>query len=656
MSTAHGENGGAADGAPLGIVTSVDRIWLLGPFHRVLDKRAREKTLLDQLDECLSHLWRNPGNVGLNVEQIRVAGRYPVLSARISRQFRLIFVQFTSRELGLLHFDNHDEAYRWVDQHVEIIPTMLERVEQIHRGESVTHLRPTPFPRVAADDPILLQAQEEFRRMLEDGIERYLGYLTNEQRWLVETQARGLLLIKGGAGTGKTAVAVHRVAHLARQVQLIDPRPVLYLCYNRVLAHAAQSLLTHLYGSPMLDNVEVRTVHHWCDLYLAEPAVSNHLDEPACQQLFYRCRSSLLIAAPDALAPLKEMHPDHVFDEITHVLKGCALASADEYVAFNRRGRGFSLREVERRAIWALFKRFERWQRDHHAYQFADLPLLALRKLATDSSFRPYRAVVLDEAQDCSPAMLRLARQLAGGPDGQLTVLADPAQDIYESGFIWAQRELRPHGGDTRWLDRNFRNTREIYELARPLVEGIEGIQEDLTRLKPPERTGPRPTLLVFQTPLEEIAEVCRRVAAEVQQRPPQHVAVLASYRAWLAECSRCLIQERVPHRVIVDTKQANLAEPTVKLVTIHSAKGLDFPVVYLASLTRRGFFGPARGDSPAARRLLYVAMTRASEHLVLSTVLDDEHPLVKQLVPDHCDVDGPCAAVFSNLYGESAR
>ncbi len=74
--------------------------------------------------------------------------------------------------------------------------------------------------------------------MIENGVARYLTHLDEEQRHLAELKVTGLLVVKDGAGTGKTAVAIHRLLNLARQPVLFGPGRVLYLCYNSVLARA----------------------------------------------------------------------------------------------------------------------------------------------------------------------------------------------------------------------------------------------------------------------------------------------------------------------------------------------------------------------------------------------------------------------------------
>src|SRR2546421_226232 len=82
-----------------GLITRVERIWLLQPFKKALDKRRRETVLLAQLGECVEQLFRNPRHPGLNLETLHNAGRHQVLSARLTQSCRVILVPLTRTEI-----------------------------------------------------------------------------------------------------------------------------------------------------------------------------------------------------------------------------------------------------------------------------------------------------------------------------------------------------------------------------------------------------------------------------------------------------------------------------------------------------------------------------------------------------------------------------
>jgi superfamily I DNA/RNA helicase len=657
--------------APPGMITSIDRIWLLRPFLRVLEKRSAEIRLRAQLDECVKALWQDPRGHGLNLEQLRVCGSYPVLSARITQQFRLVLAQLGAREVGLLYFDGHDEAYRWVDHNSAHIPRMLERVEELRRGDGPVS-RPAAFPRADESDPIALADSREFSAMVEAGVERYLTYLDDDQRRLVKMTVATTLLVKGGAGTGKTAVAVHRLKDVLQQPEL-DRRPVLYLCYNRVLGECVGQLLDAMFGGKHPEELEVATFHHWCRTYLARAglrvAVAENgasevgsiprpapegppdltVDQSGVEQLFYRLVFARL-SAEDKEA-LREVGPPNAWREITYVVKGNGLASLEEYLAFNRQGWKLRLKRDARVAIWKCHERLAQVLAEKRIVQWEDLPILVRDRLPSDPDQPPYRAVVVDEAQDFGPVMLDVARRLAGSQSGRLTIFADPGQDIYNRTSCLPPGRS-PLGGATRWLRRNYRNTAEIFALARGLLVACPDLRDDLAHADAPLRHGLKPTLVVAASVAEEVEEVCGRLAADLATSRPGRVAILCPTHEGLLAFRRGLEAREIPFCLPSREMPLALAEASVKLLTVASAKGLDFPVVYLVRVSSQVFGGPARAGEVATKKSLYVALTRASEKLVVSTTLGKHHPLLETLDAANYEAAGTRGQAFLNLRG----
>jgi superfamily I DNA/RNA helicase len=159
-----------------------------------------------------------------------------------------------------------------------------------------------------------------------------------------------------------------------------------------------------------------------------------------------------------------------------------SFRSREQYLKFNREGRGLGLKETQRAVIWDVYEAAEASRMAEGLFDWDDLPNMAMAFLDRLPSPPQFRAVIVDEAQDCTPVMMRLARRLLADSNGPLTVFADPAQAIYQHGFQWTQRELKPSGGNVRWLRKNYRCTREIYDLARPLLEDEPGLAKGLAQ------------------------------------------------------------------------------------------------------------------------------------------------------------------------------
>jgi len=297
------------------------------------------------------------------------------------------------------------------------------------------------------------------------------------------------------------------------------------------------------------------------------------------------------------------------------------------------------LKQAQRSAIWSVYSMLPEvcgnW------VELEDLPGHALLAVVADPAFVPYRAVVADEAQDFTPVMIRLSRALAGGDDRRLFVLADAGQSIYPNGFFWAQREVRARGGQVTYLRTTYRTTREIHTLAHSLYDGVPDadLQRDLGETYPPARSGPMPELSVHASKDEEgawlAAAIRRDLDGDDEQDgwQPEQIGILAPTRSVLQRIGAAIEAAGIPipPRERDGSLRFEISSPTVKLATIHSSKGLDFPVVYLAGLAKDDLFG----DDAILRPLLYVGMTRSSFRLVLSTVHGAVHPLIEALPAD---------------------
>jgi superfamily I DNA/RNA helicase len=233
-----------------------------------------------------------------------------------------------------------------------------------------------------------------------------------------------------------------------------------------------------------------------------------------------------------------------------------------------------------------------------------------------------------------------------------LTVFADPAQAVYDNGFQWTQKELKPSGGNVRWLRKNYRSTREIYDLARPLLEGSDDLTEDLSQMQVPERRGPRPRLIVAASGDELLQDVCAGLLEELRTRPPAQIAVLAGSHRLLRSVSNQLVSHAAPVQ-LVERGRVGLEDPAVKLLTLQSAKGLDFPCVFVLMPGVRATVA-CDEVSQESRRTLYVGLTRATEQLWVGAVHRTHRPLLDLLPTDSCDMLGSQATAYTNTRGAS--
>ncbi len=238
-----------------------------------------------------------------------------------------------------------------------------------------------------------------------------------------------------------------------------------------------------------------------------------------------------------------------------------------------------------------------------------------------------YSALLIDEAHDFEDAWLRIAARMVDPTQRSLLILYDDAQSIYQDqrrrfNFSSVGIEAR---GRTSVLRLNYRNTAEVLALAvhcaQSLLASDQRGEDEVQRVLPASagRRGALPVLIEARNELDEAELIAQRVAAAIDQGlSAQDCAVLCRTRSLMQPIAKALAARKIALQSM--DAQAfrgfDWSMPSVKLVTLHSAKGLEFPLVVLAGLQSMPYEGESLQDE---LRLLYVGMTRATHQLILS-------------------------------------
>ena len=245
-----------------------------------------------------------------------------------------------------------------------------------------------------------------------------------------------------------------------------------------------------------------------------------------------------------------------------------------------------------------------------------------------------YGAVLVDEGHDFEPDWYKLIVQMIDPATNSLLVLYDDAQNIYGNAnrrkISWKSLGVQAQGRTTI-LKLNYRNTLEILSVARTFAQDLlasrsDDADGDGVPLVAPESAGRRgavPELVRTDTARAQMDVLIARLRDErAHGRAYSEMAVI--YRnQWEGEKLHEVLRDLgIPSRLADNTGKQTLfaAEDSVKLVTMHSSKGLEFPFVIIPGIG--GLPKEGQGEAEEAR-LLYVAMTRATEHLLLIHHLD---------------------------------
>src|SRR5690606_9626441 len=263
------------------------------------------------------------------------------------------------------------------------------------------------------------------------------------------------------------------------------------------------------------DRVEFVGVHSLAKRILDERGVMVRLDGRKATEMYY---ATCVVPAP-RLSPI-EPERDYWKEEVESVIKGRGFTRFEQYADCARVGRRRALGVDQRRAVWELFVDYEARLRAARVHDFADLVLLAEQELAR-KPLEGYSAVVVDEAQDLSCAMVRMLWSIGGDGTDAFTLIGDGQQTIYPGGYTLAEAGLSVAGRGVI-LDTNYRNTAEILEAAATIVASDQYTDiEDAAVLRyeasrPVARRGERPIRAAFATRAEHDAALVSHVRAVI--------------------------------------------------------------------------------------------------------------------------------------------
>ena len=438
--------------------------------------------------------------------------------------------------------------------------------------------------------------------------------LQGRQKEVAYLRPSGHLVVLGTAGTGKTVMAVERALHLG------DPRsenhgPVLLLTHTNSLV----GYLHHLAGQAV-DNVTIHNFSTFARGYLN----SRHLmgyDAIADADPRARLVAQALAAVAARHQPPRRFFNrprDFFLDELAWI-EGNGLHTLEVYLAAERLGRMAALQDGSRVAVWDIRTEYQgRLAAEGKAYDWTTLPGAARAALLADDRPRRYRHIVVDEAQDLVPEAIRALAE-AVQPGGSLTLFGDYAQQIYGQRMSWKSCNLNV--GKVEYFLDNYRNSPQIARLAIAMAAMPHFADvTDLVEPKEPQRAaGTLPTLVCCASAAAE-AELIAAIAADYGRTA--RVGVLARTRQGAQWATTGVPGVRLLHENDPQWETAN----GVYAGTYHAAKGLEFDVVLLpfCGADRMPFPDTvdAFGEQEAASResrLLYVAVTRARDELVIS-------------------------------------
>ncbi len=237
-----------------------------------------------------------------------------------------------------------------------------------------------------------------------------------------------------------------------------------------------------------------------------------------------------------------------------------------------------------------------------------------------------YQAILIDEGHDFAPEWLKLVTQMVDPTTNSLLLLYDDAQSIYERSRT-KQFSFKSVGvqaqGRTSILKINYRNTQQILQtaslIAADLLTADDQDDDGIPLLHPIScgREGEAPLIIRLPTLRDEANRIAELLSdAHQQGHAWGDMAIICRHHFVMDECASALARKRLPYQVRRSSGDFKPAVDTIKVLTMHASKGLEFPVVALAGV---GQMPGAGDDEQEEARLFYVGATRATQKLLIT-------------------------------------
>ncbi len=512
---------------------------------------------------------------------------------------------------------------------------------------------------------------ESLRAVIDAGsFDQWRIYIHPEQRRMAQGARKGSARVFGGAGTGKTVVAVHRANNLAKraipnQDAGEEPPRILLTTYTKGLAQGLKSQLNTLNpsfpeagdpGNPgiWVDNIDavVRKVIANAQSSEIEAATKRVLGLSSSSARPYTERDAAQVweaaveGASDEL-PRALANTTFLQQEYEAVVLANAITTQGEYLKVARTGRGTPLNRKQRKLVWSILESVMQTQAvDGQLFwptmSAVGAEILHVRYEAVRGSLLDH--VVVDEAQDFNAGHWRFLRACVAEGPNDIFIAEDSHQRIYGQPLTLSRFGIHTSGASRR-LTLNYRTTKENLDYAIRILIGADNVdfldaegEVDSTARYRSARSGPDPYLVTTGSEQEEFDVAGHFISKWLDSPDDVRIGVMCRTRGQLSRVVSGLADYGID---AVQTRNAELAShEQVSVMTMHGAKGMEFTHAILMgvgkNLMPQRFRLKDLSDEDVRqalqreRSLLYVAASRARDELVITST--GEH---SELLPE---------------------
>ena len=465
-----------------------------------------------------------------------------------------------------------------------------------------------------------------FNEVLSGSLNKWKYYLHPSQRKLVNGRFNGSVKVTGGAGTGKTVAALHRLKVLA-EFKKTDEK-ILFTTYTKALTENLTVLIEGMNFS--INGITVVNI----DKLVRDLAIKYNI---AGEE--YKIFEFDSVMNPSEIwdeiisTELTKYSPEFLEAEYKDVMLYNNVLTLEDYIKTSRKGRGKPLSRRQRAEIWDYVEKFKTYKAEKSLF-YKDEIFNLLCAYLKENNITPFDYCIVDELQDFSNVELRLVRCLVNEKPNDLFMVGDPMQKIYERNINFSNIGINVRGNKSKRLRINYRTTEEIKRLALSIIQdchydNFDGEEETKAGYISLFH-GIKPSYNVFKSQNEEIEYIINKIK-ELEQNGYNYgdIAVCARTKDTVKDYRNVLHKNGIPY---TDTVNKNNNSGFVSLLTFHSCKGLEFKIVFLVDVNDRTLpklpYNFNEMDEEwqenylkSEKSLFYVAVSRAIENVLISGV-----------------------------------
>ena len=470
---------------------------------------------------------------------------------------------------------------------------------------------------------VTIQSDKDLTGILNAPLVKWRVFLHPSQEKLVSKEFKGPARVLGGAGTGKTVVAMHRARHLASKVFSDNKDRILFTTYTGNLAQNVEEMLSTLCPE-CKERIEAVHLHSWAARFMKSHGtgfdIADSEDLDACWE--------------QAWTDAEETAFDVGFlrQEWEQVVQANGIETVADYLKVPRTGRGHTLTRLQRGRVWKVFECYLDVLKQRGKQEWLQAIRATRRYLEEKKPALPYRAVVVDEAQDFHAEEWKLIRALVPSGVNDLFLVGDAHQRIYGRKVALTRCGIQIQGRSSK-LRINYRTTEQIRAWAIAMLQGVE--VDDLDGDRDTAQgyksllSGPKPEHHHFSTSEKEQVFLAEKIRELLKDRSPEEICLVARTTKMVKDDYQALLKSLAINHTVLDKKKED-AGSGVRLATMHRVKGLEFPVMILAGVNSKTV--PMRVASVESdptskaehevreRSLLFVAATRARDQLLVTS------------------------------------